>query len=399
MKILTFTSLFPNRLKPDFGAFIYQRTAHLAARAGNFLRVLAPIPYFPSWPRTNRWSSFSKIPINESVGTLTVSHPRYPLLPGVMPLHGWLIFLGCLQAVRRLHREFGFDCIDAHYIYPDCFAAVLLAKILRIPVIVSARGTDINLFPNFITILPQIRWVLLQCSGIIAVSAALKEKMVAIGVPAEKIRVIGNGVDTHRFQWIDRDLARRRLAVPEKARMLLSVGSLVPVKSHHLLISVMAELATRYPDLLLYIVGDGPERSRLELEIRSRGLQMRIFLPGNQPNEVLPFWFSAADISCLTSSREGWPNVISESIACGTPVVATRVGGVPEIITSPDLGIMTEPTVHSIAEGIQLALRTDWDRQLLLRTAQSRTWAVVAEEVESFIASRVRSPANSGKSV
>src|SRR5208282_6700680 len=171
MKILTFTSLFPNRTKPDFGAFIYQRVAHLAARPGNLLRVLAPIPYFPTWLRVKRWSTFSGIPAEETVGTLSVSHTRYPLLPWVMPLHGWLMFLGSLSAARRLHQKFPFDCIDAHYMYPDGFAAVLLGKALGIPVVVSARGTDINVFPNFPTIRPQIRWALLQSSGIIAVSA------------------------------------------------------------------------------------------------------------------------------------------------------------------------------------------------------------------------------------
>src|SRR5208337_475150 len=148
---------FPNRARPDFGAFIYQRAAQLAARQGNHLHVVAPIPYFPSWLRTKRWSTFSDVPAEETVGTLAVTHPRYPLLPMVMPLHGLLIFLGCLPAVRRLHQKIGFDCIDAHYVYPDGFAAVLLGKALRIPVVVSARGTDINVFPNFHTIRPQIR--------------------------------------------------------------------------------------------------------------------------------------------------------------------------------------------------------------------------------------------------
>ncbi len=389
MKILTFTSLFPNRARPDFGTFIYQRAAHLAARQGNHLQVVAPIPYFPSWLRMKRWSAFSDIPAEETVGTLTVSHPRYPLLPMLMPMHGLLIFLGCFPAVRRLHQRFGFDCIDAHYVYPDGFAAVLLGKALRIPVVVSARGTDINVFPDFHTIRPQIRWALLQSSGVIAVSAALKDKMIEIGVPADQISVIGNGVEIERFYGIDRREARRSLGIPEHARVALSVGSLVPVKSHNRLISAMAEIADRYHNLLLYIVGEGPERSRLEADVRSRGLENRIFLLGNRPNQELGLWFNAADISCLASSREGWPNVVSESIACGTPVVATRVGGVPEIITSPELGIMVEPNAHALAQGLEMALGRNWDRETLLRTAGRRTWAVVAEEVDRFIASRL----------
>ena len=395
MKILTFTSLFPNRVKPDFGTFIYQRARHLAARTDNLLQVLAPVPYFPSWLWAKRWRSFSEAPAAEIVGTLPVSHPRYPLLPMVMPLHGWLMFLGCLHAARRLHREFRFDCIDAHYVYPDGFAATLLARSLRIPVFLSARGTDINVFPNFSTIRRQIRWALLQSSGIIAVSAALKNRMVELGIPSEKIKVIGNGVDPERFHGMDRLEARRQLGIPLKARVLVSVGSLVPVKAHSLLVSAMSEIAGRHQDLVLYIVGEGPERPRLESDIRSKGLDHRILLPGNQPNSSLGLWFNAADLSCLASSREGWPNVISESIACGTPVVATRVGGVPEIITSPDLGLLVEPDAHSLAHGIETALAKSWDRHILWGAAKSRTWAVVAAEVESFLSSRLKASPHS----
>lgn len=230
-------------------------------------------------------------------------------------------------------------------------------------------------------------------------SAALKRRMVELGIAAEKIKVIGNGIDPERFHGLDRLEARRQLGIRADARVLVAVGSLVPVKGHALLISAVAQIASRYADLLLYIVGDGPERARLQSKIRASGLEQRVFLTGNQPNQSLGLWFNAADMSCLASSREGWPNVISESLACGTPVVATRVGGVPEIITSPDLGVLVEPNARALAEGIELALAKSWDRQILLRTAASRTWDVVAGEVESFITSRLGMAAPSAAAV
>jgi teichuronic acid biosynthesis glycosyltransferase TuaC len=115
----------------------------------------------------------------------------------------------------------------------------------------------------------------------------------------------------------------------------------------------------------------------------------RVSLVGSKPNDELKYWFSAADVSCLASSREGWANVLLESLACGTPVVATRVWGAPEVINSPQLGILVDQTVESIGEGLKVALGKEWDHGILIRYASSRTWDVVAEEVENFLAARL----------
>jgi len=316
-----------------------------------------------------------------------------------MPLHGLLIFLGCLRLAARLHRETAFDCIDAHYVYPDGFAGVLLGKALGIPVIVSARGTDVNLFPSFRLIRPMIRWTLHHAAGVIAVSQSLKNAISALGVPPNKIATIGNGIDARRFYFLEQSEARRQLGLPRDGKLAVSVGSLLPVKCHDLLISATAQLVTRHPDLRLYIAGEGPMRPKLGALIRQHGLNGRVVLLGNQANERLGLWFNAADISCLTSSREGWPNAVSESIACGTPVVATRVGGVAEIITSEEIGILVDANEQSIADGLAKALSKTWDRDALARHGQRRTWGAVAEEVEKFISARIsRCKANCSRS-
>lgn len=388
MRILTFTSLFPNAVRPEFGVFVYQRVASLARRAGHQIQVMAPVPYFPSWLPIRRWRTFSQVPKTETVGRLPVVHPRYLLLPGIMPLHGFLIFLGCLREARRLHRRCHFDCIDAHYVYPDGFAAVLLGKALGIPVFLSARGTDINVFPGFRLIRPMIRWALNRAAGVVAVSVALKEVMLGIGVPADKMQVIANGVDVQRFHAVDRATARRELGIPEDAQAIVSVGSLVPVKSHGLLVLAMAELAKRNPKLRLYIVGEGQLRTKLAALIHEQNLQECVFLAGGQPNETLKLWYSAADVSCLASSREGMPNVVLESLACGTPVVATRVGGVGEVLVSENLGILVEPSAEGITAGLERALQQQWDRDSIACHAHARTWDVVAEEVEKYFVVR-----------
>ena len=395
MKILTFTSLFPNQKRPDFGIFIFQRTSHIAKRPGSLVQVVAPVPYFPSWIPSKRWGTYGQLPRQERIGNLDVYHPRYPLLPGLlMPLHGLLMFMGSLLLVRRLHREFHFDCIDAHYIYPDGFAAVLLGKMLGLPVVLSARGTDINVFPSFWMIRPMIVWSLRSAAGVIAVAAALKSAIVNLGLPSDRVCVIPNGVDLGRFQPHDQSEARHALGLPAAVKIAISVGSLAEVKNPKLLISAFAKLSEGLPDLRLFIVGEGPLRPALENLIRELRLQEKVSLVGARPNEELAFWFSAADVSCLTSLREGWPNVLMESIACGTPVVATRVGGVPEIICSPELGVMAEQTSESVAAMLQFALTKEWNRQTLTLHAQGRAWDMAAKEVVSYFASRV-SPVHS----
>lgn len=363
---------------------------HLAGRSGNDVTVVSPVPYFPAWLKTKRWRAASKLPVRESIGELVVYHPRYPLLPKIsMPVHALSMFLGSLGLCRSLHRQARFDCIDAHFVYPDGLAAVLLGKFLGIPVVVSARGSDINLYPSFRLIRPMIRWTLQESAAAIAVSTSLKEKMVEVGGAVEKIHVIPNGVDAARFQNICKKDARAQLKLPENGQLLLSVGSLIPLKGHDLLIRAFGVVLRQHTELQLYILGEGSFRPELESLVAQLGLRDRVKLPGKRPNEELPIWFSAADVSCLASAREGWPNVVTESLACGTPVVGTRVGGIPEILHSPELGVLVERTVESIAAGIEQALSQRWNHEMISRETRARTWAKVAAEVEEVLAAQI----------
>ena len=174
------------------------------------------------------------------------------------------------------------------------------------------------------------------------------------------------------------------------AEVVVAVGNLVPVKGHQFLIPAIAQLTTQCPKIILYIVGEGYFRAKLEALAKQEKVQDRVIFVGRKPNEELRYWYSAADVSCLASSREGWANVLLESLACGTPVVATRVWGAPEVITSPELGFLVDGSVGSIAAGLGLALQKRWDREVLARYAASRTWDVVASEVENFLKSRIR---------
>lgn len=364
----------------------------MADRPGTELRVIAPVPYFPPFLPGQGWCAMRQVPHQEHIGKLKVYHPRYFLLPKVsMPVHGLLMFLGSVVLAHRLKKTFPFDCIDAHYVYPDGFAAILLGKIFRVPVLVTARGTDINLYPKFRLIRRMIQWTLRQAADVIAVSASLKEAMVGIGLARGKIQVIANGIDIERFSPMDREVARNLLGLPMRGKVLVCVGALVPVKGHQVLLNAFAKIVPQYPDARLYLIGEGAERTRLARLIRRLGMEDRIFLVGAQHNERLKLWFNAADLSCLASNREGWPNVVSESIACGTPVVATRVGGVPEIISCAELGVLTGQDEKALACATETALAKTWDRKLIAAHARARTWDTVAREVERFIAVKLDS--------
>lgn len=398
MRILTLTSLFPNSMDPVHGIFVYRRVAAVAQINDIEVEVIAPVPFMPSWIKVRRLSGFGQVPASELIGALSVHHPRYPLLPKIsMPLHGFLIYLGIRKLARSLHAKKPFDCIDAHYVYPDGLAATLVGRLLHIPVIISARGTDINLFPTFPTIRPMIRWTLENCDGIVAVSKLLKQRMVDLGLPESKIQIIGNGVDTSMFYPRDRRQARRSLGLPENGTIVVSIASLSENKGHQHIVAALAKIAAQNRELRLYLVGEGPCRAKIEEMVQQLSLKERVFLVGSRSNDQIPAWFNAADLSILASAREGWPNVILESLACGTPVVATSAGEIPEILGCGDLGAIAERNGDALAAAMQATLARQWDREALAAFARRRPWSAVGEEVEQYLAKLVGPTTRTGK--
>jgi glycosyltransferase involved in cell wall biosynthesis len=316
---------------------------------------------------------------------IEVLHPRFIMIPKVsMPFHGFALFLSSIKTIKKIHSTYSFDLIDGHYIYPDGFAAVLLGRFFHKPVVLSARGSDINQFTKFRSIKPLIKYALRNCNHIISVCDALKQEIVELGVNGHKVTVIQNGVSLDKFYSVDKNDARKKLSIPNHSKIILSVGSLIPRKGFDLLIEAMPKLIRQVDDICLYIIGEGPLRRYLQQKITDLKLEPYIKFVGEIPNHELRIWYSAADVFCLASSREGWPNVIMESLACGTPVVATNVWGTPEILTSPNVGILVERRPESILKGLRNALNKEWDREKIHNHVAGRTWNAVAQEVEAI---------------
>lgn len=337
IKTILFSTLYPSSARPLHGIFVETRLRELLKSGRIETEVVAPVPWFPfTQPRFGSWASMAATPRYEERNGLRVHHPRYLLPPKVgQNIAPYVLAAGALPTFRRLMREgFDFDLIDAHFFYPDGVAAALIARQLGKPFVCTARGSDINLYKGFAKPRKLIQEALRSSQGNIGVSADLVKQMVELGAPGERCHVIRNGVDLQRFAVLDRAAARQQLGIAHQGLLLLSVGHLVELKGHDLVIRMLQD----FPQGQLVIVGSGPERPALEALASSLGLSERVRFAGQQPNESLKTWFSAADALVLASSREGWPNVLLESMACGTPVVATGVNGIPEVVASPDAG-------------------------------------------------------------
>lgn len=357
------------------------------------LTVVSPVPYFP--PINCNWRfAYSQVSRHAVLDGIDVHYSRYLVTPKLgMSLYGLWMFLATLPTVMRIQRTFDFDVIDAHYVYPDGFAAMLLGRWFKKPVIVSARGSDINQFKDLPMIRTLLKRTLLNVDKVIAVSHALKDSMVRLGIPPERVCVIPNGIDPGKFAPLPREEARKSLKIG-RCRLILSVGNLTENKGMDLLIKALHLLVCQRQrdDLRLAIVGDGPCRPALERLITSIGFTDRVMLVGSVPHHDLRQWYSAADVFCLASEREGLPNVILESLACGTPVVATPAGGIPEVIYSERVGLLTRRDEGHLADAIAMALERNWDRHALAQGVHGWTWDHVAAKLQDVFESVASRP-------
>ena len=389
MKVLVFTSLFPNNVWRNQGIFVKERISEIARLGRCEMKVVAPVPFYP--PIKFGWrAAYNRVIRKELVDNLEVCHPRYFMIPKIgMILQGWMMFVSLIPFIKELRSNFDFDLIDAHYVYPDGFAAVLLGRLLKKPVVVSARGSDVNQFAEFPVIRNMLRYTLNSAAGLIAVCEALKDEVATLGIPSSRISVIPNGVDTTKFFPTSRQQARETLGLPIRRRIILCVGALIPRKGHDYTIRSLKLLTSMHDcaDLLLVLAGSGPERNSLEILVQSLGLQAHVRFLGEIPHQQLQLWYSAADVSCLVSSKEGWPNVVLESLACGTPVVATDVWGIPEIIRSDTTGLLTKQDDREIAATLYKALTRKWCSDSILEFASQNTWVHAAEAVQSVFES------------
>jgi glycosyltransferase involved in cell wall biosynthesis len=375
VRVLVFSTLYPNAAQPNHGVFLENRLRHTLAFGGIEATVVAPVPYFPSaHPAFGRYATFARVPPRETRQGLEVLHPRYLVVPkvGVAWTPEFLFRCG-LEAVRALQAQGqSFDVIDAHYFYPDGVAAARLGQALKLPVVITGHGTDLTLIPQTPQLRDQIHWAAHKASALVTVCEDLRRKLIGLGAPEARTLVLRNGVDLKRFTPVDRVAARAALGV--EGFVLLSVGSLIARKGHELTI----EALTRHRDCTLLIAGQGPMRGELEALAHRLGVADRVRFLGEIPHAELPKVYSAADVMVLASAREGWANVLMESMACGVPVLATDVNGTRECIRSPAAGVLlrnrTAAALAGVLEKLRAAMPT---REATRRYSEGFGWEEV----------------------
>ncbi|MEE9141922.1 MAG: glycosyltransferase, partial [Gammaproteobacteria bacterium] len=253
MRTLTFTTLYPNSQQPHHGIFVEQRLRHLVASGEVETEVIAPVPWFPFRNGSfGIYGRYASVPAEERRHDIRITHPRFPVIPKLgMSLAPLLLVKGVNTHVRDKMRE-GFDLIDAHYFYPDGVAAAWFGRKLGMPVVITARGTDVNLIPRYTWPRRMVLWAAKYCSRVITVSEALRSRLIELGVPEHRVITLRNGVDLAFFRpSVDREALRRELGMCRP--ILLSVGHLIERKGHHIAIRAMTELK----DYDLIIAGDG----------------------------------------------------------------------------------------------------------------------------------------------
>lgn len=381
IRTLLFSTLYPSEVRPVHGIFVETRLRELLKSGQVETRVVAPVPWFPfTADRFGEYGQFAATPHLESRDGIEVHHPRYFLPPRIgMNIAPYTLAMGALPRIRRLIRQgFDFDLIDAHYYYPDGAAAGFIARKLGKPFVVTARGTDLNLIPRYRFPRKLILDTAKRAAASIGVCKALMDSLADLGGEPAKLNVFRNGVDLDRFAPQPRDVARKRLGLPAERRQLLSVGHLIERKGHHIAIEALPLLPA---DVDLTIVGTGPERAALEALVALLGVAPRVRFAGMIPQRELKWWYSAADILLLCSSREGWANVLLEGMACGTPVVATNIWGTPEVVSTPDVGLlMRERAAPALAESVQFLFSAAPERGKLRRHAEGFSWEQTTQD-------------------
>jgi glycosyltransferase involved in cell wall biosynthesis len=380
LRVLAITKIFPNAAEPLSAPF--NRQQFVALREHCELEVMATIPWFPGAGLVARWSSAGKlaaVPRREVIAGIAVTHPRTLFVPRLAHAMWGPLYAASIAPALAPYRG-KVDVVLGSWAYPDGFAAVIAGRLLGVPSVVKLHGSDINLIAKLPGPRRLMQWALPMAARVVAVSQPLADEVVALGVARERVAVVLNGVDSELFKPRDRAAARRELGLGP-GPLALYVGNLKPEKGVVELARAWPTVARHLPDAELAIVGGGPLRDELAATI---GVRARFI--GPQPLERVPLWMAACDVLVLPSHVEGTPNVVLEALASGRRVVASAVGGVPDLVTSHALGVLVPPRdIDALADALMTALREPYDPAEVARLGARGGWAASAAALHAVL--------------
>ena len=345
MKILILSHMYPNKSNPVGGIFIHNYAKALF-KAGCEVEVVSPIPFSPRilWFNT-KWKKYGDVPRFDIIDKIPVYYPRYIRLPGKWFhwVSSYTMYSGIVKTISNIVEDFKPDILHTHTATPDGYAGLLLRKKFNFSVVCSFRGDDINSYPFYDSLTMKLtKRVISQTDQLVAVSNALKLKAESFATPKNKIQVIYNGCNIKNFVFNleSRIIVREKLGIPLDSKVLIFVGNLLKSKGIDELMSAFILLSKKHTNLHLLIIGNGPEYQYIKDQALKNGLQDKIHLAGAQPHNKIPDFLSAGDIFVLPSYNEGLPNAVLEAMACSRPVVATKVGGIPEAVRDGETGFL-----------------------------------------------------------
>lgn len=371
LRVLAVTRIFPNRVEPLACPFQRRQLAALSRLAD--VQVLGVVPWVPgaSWLGDRaRVGKLSRVPAEDTIDGLPVVHPRAPYLPLAGPwlsaVNGPLYLAGLVPHLAALRRRF--DVVLGAWLFPDAWAAEKLARVLGLPYAVKAHGTDVNVIARWPSVRALVQGTLRGAGAVIGVSRPMLDALAALGAPRDRVTLVPNGVDRALFQPRSRAEARASLGLDARSKVLVYVGRLEQAKGLHELCDALASIERRAPGrFVVALVGDGALRKTME-ERRDAGLPLVV--AGARPAEDVASFLAAADALVLPSWAEGTPNVVLEALAAGRPVVATRVGGIPDVVEHERTGLLVPPRdATALADAIERATRRAWSEDELTRAA------------------------------
>jgi glycosyltransferase involved in cell wall biosynthesis len=372
MKIAVITDIFPNSAQPWRGHSVYQTVRRLGNLAE--VEVFAPFAHYPSFahPRSLQPVRFDYQYQPDGVKTHYFEYWAFPLLTRIW--NGKSVYSSVCAAVEKFNP----DLILSYFVYPEGYGALKVGKRLKKPVIVKAIGTDLNVVSN--SIIEKFKAEVLSDSDmLLTVSHALRTRALELGAKPEKTVAILNGCDGHVFRTQERDVVRKRLGYAYNPRLILYVGRLDLRKGMQELVAASAELRRARQDFTTLLMGEGQDQERVEGWIRDRAADdyIKIIPPG--PSELVADWMAAADLVTLPSYAEGCPNVVIEALTCGRPMVATNVGGIPELMDESCGRMVPKQDASALRAALDETLDIVWDAKAIAATRR-RTWEEVADD-------------------
>ncbi len=393
MRVLAITNIFPNAQNPSTAPYNRIQFAELARR-GCDVDVLATIPYFPTADRFRKFSPYGKnvlaVPKVETIDGLPVRHPRTLYLPKIgLPFAGPLYAASLLPHVARYRGNV--DLVLSAWAYPDGWASIVIGKLLGVPTVVKLHGSDINVVAYKKGARHLMRWVLPHATRIVAVNTQLARKTTELGVPADHIDVVYNGVDTDVFRVRDQAEARAELGRDPDERIILYCGNVLRTKGAVDLMYAFERVAAEDDRARLVVIGRGADRDLCE-HLAARIDGERVTFTGALPHTQVARWMTASTVVTLPSWNEGTPNVLLEALACGRRLVASDVGGIPDIITSPAIGEMVPArATDALADALARNLAISYDPAELARTESRGSWADSAARLHAVLEEAVAS--------